>query len=1061
MDEKELRKCHKNLYSTNPIFGRRIREKAVGELSERAINNDHSVIPILVDAVFKPPDDVVKNLVLEALGQLKDPATINAFCAYWARTRNMELEKILCQSGYAAGTPLELRILTALKTGKIHLISGLGPEILPVLFNSVKDYDIDISRGAKTTLSYLTNEETIDAFCLKWWRTPDAMLEEILVKAHYVARYPPELKVKTALKVGKVDVLADVDRNTVKFLVNALSRGNSETVERIKEILSGIKKQDVIDDFCYYWAQKRSPILESIMGKCRYIAQKPPEIAILTKLKAGKIILLEDGEEEKLDIIAEALTDSDRGIAAAAERSLKEIKGSSLIDHFCKTWNMNLEPRMEKIIFEKSFMATKPPYLRVLTAAVAGKLEEIMRMKPATRQLIKNFYQLEEQKKGLLPLVEKIKENFALPLIKVCSHEDKAIAAKAGKQLISFTGRDLIDFFCFCWAITGNPLLGKLLRMAGYTASPDLMGLHLLTVLETGKTEYITNAGAEIIKPLLKIVREKETPFAEKAAAAFQYLKDARAIEAFCDIIILDRHPLLLKIAAAKNYAPADIYRKALFYFVTEQWGKYEKLDYQDTRPLLSLAFLQAPVAVKKVVSEVTDRCKKGNLLVNALIGKGTHLRIGELENTQWQIVVDSLKRNGRWEEMKKLVFLAPVKWGAEMVRVLCENKHVSSRDRDKDLRELCKILSESKNILFPDIFNMLTCREHHCHVDSLAINPTFGSFASGGMAEDTIRLWKFPEAKLLKTLGEKGKNSGKLVFTPDGKLLAAGNSGKNIHLWTFPGGRYFRALEGHDASVTCLAFSPNCSTLASGGPDKTLRLWNLPDGALINALPHDREITSLAFNPAGNMLAVGCRDGKIYVRDSGSGGIVFILEGYKNSVSTLSISPDGKILVGGSLDNSIRIWNMENGQIIKTLTAHNNWIMDSVITADGKFLISASLDKTIRFWSLPEGKLIRTIRLPGIGITCLAVSRDGKWLLSGGMDKAIRIWFLDWVKPSFFVDSDELPIVRQRLQNKALPEKRHNGLRFLERVLTGKFQQDLHKREKPISTGDFTIEFH
>jgi WD40 repeat protein len=69
----------------------------------------------------------------------------------------------------------------------------------------------------------------------------------------------------------------------------------------------------------------------------------------------------------------------------------------------------------------------------------------------------------------------------------------------------------------------------------------------------------------------------------------------------------------------------------------------------------------------------------------------------------------------------------------------------------------------------------------------------------------------------------------GNVAFSPDGKMLAAGNAWYEVRWWRAADGALLRAVRGHSDSVNSVAFSPNGTTMASGSLDGTVRLWRAP----------------------------------------------------------------------------------------------------------------------------------------------------------------------------------------------------------------------------------------
>lgn len=103
------------------------------------------------------------------------------------------------------------------------------------------------------------------------------------------------------------------------------------------------------------------------------------------------------------------------------------------------------------------------------------------------------------------------------------------------------------------------------------------------------------------------------------------------------------------------------------------------------------------------------------------------------------------------------------------------------------------------------------------------------------------------------------------LVVSPDGRMLAWGDTAGTVTLWDRAANQVRRRLNGHHTWVNSVAFSPDGKTLASGSADTTVLLWDVtgwPPDAPAESLSAERLAmlwTDLASNDAAKAFdAIG-----------------------------------------------------------------------------------------------------------------------------------------------------------------------------------------------------------
>ncbi|WP_329558431.1 trypsin-like peptidase domain-containing protein [Streptomyces uncialis] len=191
------------------------------------------------------------------------------------------------------------------------------------------------------------------------------------------------------------------------------------------------------------------------------------------------------------------------------------------------------------------------------------------------------------------------------------------------------------------------------------------------------------------------------------------------------------------------------------------------------------------------------------------------------------------------------------------------------------------------------------------------AFSPDSGTFVTGGRESSSVRLW---DARTHQHLGDLDGPTGMVgfvVFSPDGRTLAAAGWGGRLWLWDVRHRRLTATVKGHADAAESVAFTPDGKTLASIGRDAAVRLWDV------------RTLRRLAT-----------------------------LNGHVGAVRSAVVSPDGRTLATTGDDRTVRLWDLRTHRQLALLTGHTGATRSAVFAPDGKTLTTTSgADRTAREW--------------------------------------------------------------------------------------------------------------
>lgn len=181
-----------------------------------------------------------------------------------------------------------------------------------------------------------------------------------------------------------------------------------------------------------------------------------------------------------------------------------------------------------------------------------------------------------------------------------------------------------------------------------------------------------------------------------------------------------------------------------------------------------------------------------------------------------------------------------------------------------------------------------------------LVFSPDGRLVAAGGRGTEEVLVIDAGSGRLLRKLPCRPRSSGPPAISGDGKLLAIGIAERgHVDVWRLDPLLRIAQFPGPRSGTKAIVFSPRSDWVACVGVDRSLRVWDLSTNReRFSAVEHEAPLYALAVSPDGRTLATGDERGVVMLWSAVTGEVLLELtQAAGKRIERIEFSPDGRRL--------------------------------------------------------------------------------------------------------------------------------------------------------------------
>jgi WD40 repeat protein/uncharacterized caspase-like protein len=295
-----------------------------------------------------------------------------------------------------------------------------------------------------------------------------------------------------------------------------------------------------------------------------------------------------------------------------------------------------------------------------------------------------------------------------------------------------------------------------------------------------------------------------------------------------------------------------------------------------------------------------------------------------------------------------------------------------------------------------------------------MVFSPDGKLLATGTYRSNTIKLWETATNRKLRDLSSSGQTTvaiaPAIAFSRDSRLIAASGSDNSVTVWDVLSGRELQHLGGSGQGSIMGSFGVYFVGFASDN-----RLVTISDAARVWDLSTGRELQSLAMgmqgamalgggdggltlSPDGTQLMFVTEDSEVRVIDLSSGREVRRMKLPDDQIDSLqlSLTADGRLVAAGVRNKRFKLWDLTSKKDHELGPTSKDYPQVK-FSRDGR-LLALSDSYTVKLWDTATLRELPAVKVPNSGAfpesdAFISFTEDGKRIATGGFDTDIIVW--------------------------------------------------------------------